>query len=146
MAPASADKNLQPLVVFVHSDSYDRLFQAASMALTAAVTDRPVALVFFFWALRALVKGQMDEPRFSGSVSDEAARIAQEKIALSNNPPPSEMLTMARETGRVKLYACSASMQMTGLELEETAQAVDEVVGMSTILRISLDGPEIIYL
>jgi peroxiredoxin family protein len=135
----------KPLVIFAHSDSYDRLHQVASMALTAAVTGRQVVVVFFFWALRALVRGGLDEKKFS-AVSAEAAAGAAARLAVGNNPPPSEMLAMARETGQVKFYACSASMQYMGLELEETARAVDEVVGMSTILRLTLDGPNLVYI
>lgn len=145
MAENKSKASVQPLVIFAHSDGFDRLYQTASIALTAAVSGRPVAVVLFFWALRAVVKGKMDEFVFAAA-SEEAAQEAGKKITTGNNPPPSEMLRMARETGRVRLYACSASIQYMGLGLEETAKAVDEVVGLSTILRLSLDGPETIYI
>lgn len=145
MSENESKAGVQPLVIFAHSDGFDRLYQTASIALTAAVSGRPVAVVLFFWALRAVVKGEMDEFVFSAA-SGQATQQAGKKIATTNNPPPSEMLQMARETGRVRLYACSASIQYMGLELEETVKAVDEVVGLSTILRLSLDGPETIYI
>ncbi len=135
----------QPLVIFAHSDGYDRLYQMASLALTAAHTGRQVTVVFFFWALEAFVSGRMDEPVFAAE-SQSAAEQAKRRISTGNNPPPSEMLRMARETGLVKLYACSASVQYTGLDLAETASQVDEVVGLATILRLTLDGPNLIYI
>lgn len=138
-------RDRQPLVIFAHSDGFDKLYQVTSIALTAAVSGRPVAVVLFFWALRAVVRGEMDEMVFAAA-SPSAAEAAREKVSTSNNPNPSEMLSMARESGRLKLFACSASMQYVGLELEETKRAVDEVVGMSTILRLSQGGGQIIYI
>jgi len=135
----------QPLAIFAHSDGYDRLFQVASMALTAAHSGRQVMVVFFFWALEAFVSGRMDEPVLAAESQSAAAEVKR-RILTGNNPPPSEMLRMARETGLVKLYACSASVQYTGLDLAETASKVDEVVGLATILRLTLDGPNLIYI
>ena len=135
----------KPLVIFAHSDGYDRLYQVASLALTAAHSGRQVIVVFFFWALDAFVSGRMDEPVFAAE-SQSAAEEVKRRMLTGNNPPPSEMLRMARETGLVKLYACSASVQYTGLDLAETASQVDEVVGLATILRLTLDGPNLIYI
>ena len=116
-----------------------------SLALTAAHSERQVTVVFFFWALQAYVSGRMDEPVFATESQATAAEVKR-RITGGNNPPPSEMLRLARETGRVRLLACSASVQYTGLDLEETAAAVDEVVGLATILRLTLDGPNLIYI
>jgi len=135
----------KPLVIFAHSDGYDRLHQVASMALTAAVTGREVVIVLFFWALHAVVTGRMDEPRFGGLDPELTGQTAA-RAATGNNPPPSEMLAMARATGRVRILACSASTQLMGLDPQQTPGVVDEVVGMSTILRVTLDGPNLIYI
>jgi peroxiredoxin family protein len=141
----SQDEKNRPLVIYAHSDGFDKLYQVASIALTAAVSSRPVAVVFFFWALKAVVDGKMDEFVFSAA-APEAAETARAKISTSNNPKPSEMLKMARESGRLKVFACSASMQYMGLELEEVKKVVDEVVGMSTILRLSSQACDTIYI
>ena len=135
----------QPLVIFAHSDGYDRLYQMASLALTAAHSGRQVTVVFFFWALHALVTDSMDELTFTAE-SRSAAEQAKRRISTGNNPPPSEMLRLARETGMVKLYACSASVQYAGLDPAQAASCVDEVVGLATILRLTLDGPNLIYI
>jgi len=135
----------KPLVIFAHSDGFDKLYQVSSIALTATVSGRPVAVVLFFWALRAVVRGETDELIFN-ACSPQASDTAKEKISTSNHPKPSEMLGMARESGRLKLFACSASMQFMDLELEDTRTAVDEVVGLSTILRLSEQAGDIIYI
>jgi peroxiredoxin family protein len=139
------DRQKQPLVIFAHSDGYDRLYQVASLALTAAHMERPVTVVFFFWALHAYVSGRMDDPVFTAESKPTASETGR-RITTGNNPPPSEMLRLARETGMVKVYACSASVQYTGLDLAEADSAVDEVVGLATILRLTLDGPNLIYI
>ncbi|MEA2064102.1 MAG: DsrE family protein [Gemmatimonadota bacterium] len=139
------DKEKKPLVIFAHSDGYDRLFQVASMALTAAHTGRQVTVVFFFQALHALVNGRLDELNFS-ACSRQAAETLHRRVSVTDNPGPAGMLRLARETGQVKLYACSASVQYCGLEMEQTARFVDEVVGMTTVLRLTLDGPNLVYI
>jgi peroxiredoxin family protein len=138
------DEN-RPLVIMAHSDGFDRFYQVASIALTAAVSGRPVAVVLYFWALKAVAEGRMDELVFSAATPgfSEAAR---EKIATSNNPKPSEMLKMARESGKLKVLACSASMSYMGLELETVREVADEVVGLSTILRLSAQAGQILYI
>jgi peroxiredoxin family protein len=145
MCSASNRQKKKSLVIFAHSDGFDRLYQMASIALTAAVSGRPVVVVLFFWALQAVVKGMMDEPRITTGDHEVKEEILR-RVKSTNNPPPSVMLSMARETGLVRLLACSASMQYLGLELEETARAVDEVVGMPTILRVALESVETIYI
>jgi peroxiredoxin family protein len=87
----------------------------------------------------------MDEPRVTAGDHEVKEEILR-RVKSTNNPPPSVMLSMARETGLVRLLACSASMQYLGLGLEETARVVDEVVGMPTILRVALEGVETIYI
>ena len=57
-----------------------------------------------------------------------------------------DLRKLARETGKVRLLACSASVQYLGLELEDTARKVDEVVGLATILRVAQDAAEVIYI
>ncbi|HUU28091.1 MAG TPA: DsrE family protein [archaeon] len=135
----------KPLVIFAHSDGFDRLYQMSSIALTSAANGHPVVIALFFWALRAVARGKMDELRFS-ALDPEAQRETERRVRSANNPLPSEMLSMARETGMVRLLACSASVQYLGLELEETASKVDEIVGMATILRLAQDAAEVIYI
>lgn len=135
----------RPLVLLCHAGGWDRLYQAASAAVSAAATGRRVDMVFFFGALEKLLAGALDdvalEPR---DVTAEAA--LSRRIESGGTRPVSALLEAARSTGRVRLFACSASLALVGRTPEEAADEVDEVIGWPTIVRLMDAGAHVLYL
>ncbi|MEP6470776.1 MAG: hypothetical protein ABJC28_02080 [Acidobacteriota bacterium] len=103
-------------VVLLHRDEAVGLYEAAAMAATAASLDLSVTLVWFDAALDALVSGRLDD---SGDGGDVAGLLAD-----------------ARETGRVRLLACSASAVRSAGGVGAVRERVDEIVGWPTVVGL----------
>lgn len=52
-------------------------------------------------------------------------------------PTPYEMLKRLRQSGKLKIYACSPSMKMFGIKKEDLIPEVDEIAGAATFLEIA---------
>jgi peroxiredoxin family protein len=138
------------LAIFLHSDHYDRLYQAASMVLAGATMGWPCHLFLFHQALASYVDGGWDNTDTVGGadapvLSERVARL-REGFETSNLPSLYEMLDKARDgDGELTVYACSSSVKVLGLDLQDVRQKVDEIVGLPTMLKISGGVTHMLY-
>jgi hypothetical protein len=102
-------------VVLLHQDEERGLYEAAAMAAAASSLDVSVTLVWFDAALDALVSGKLE------SGDDEGV---------------AGLLAGARETGRVRYLACSASAVRSGGGVAAVRGKVDEIVGWPTVVGL----------
>ena len=86
------------------------------MAAAAASLDVSVTLVWFDAALDALVSGRLDD---SGDGGGAAGLLAD-----------------ARETGRLRFLACSASAVRSEGGVGAVRERVDEIVGWPTVVGL----------
>jgi peroxiredoxin family protein len=148
----------QSLVIFLHSSRYDRLFQAVNLLSTACSMGWRCHLFLFFDALASYTAGEWDEvnlaggdsvpPRAGGAAEardDSAKRDLRRAFELSNNPSLYETLESARKNG-LTVCACSASVRLLGLEAQSVKKAVDEIVGLPTMLQIASTALHALYI
>jgi peroxiredoxin family protein len=139
------DASPSRLLLLCHSGGWDRLYQAVSAAAAAASLDREVDMVFFFGALDRLLRGELDEVRLPGEGAEAAATL-ERRIEETGTRPISAMLADARASGRVRIFACSASTALTGHVPEEAITCVDEVIGWPTVIRLMEGAAPILYI
>jgi len=135
------------LVIFLHSHGRDRVYQAASLSLAAASLGWPCHIFLFFQALATYLDGTWDTMEIgneavgvgdSSAPSKALARKLERGFEDAAFSSAYEMLQKARnEGGGVKIYACSASVRVLGLDPEAVRRQVDEIVGLPTMLRIA---------
>jgi len=128
----------QKLAIIVWSGSLDKLYPVAFLASTAASMGWDVELFFTFWGLNALRKDMLDKtpPVTSGySKHKKAIKEVAKKVG-----PWYELLRQAKSLGNVKIYACSAVMEMLGIDKGALADFVDEVIGVATFLERAKDA------
>ena len=104
-------------VLLLQRGDADTLYEAAAMAASAVSLGLEVTLVWFDAALQALVAGRLEE------AEDETRRAAP-------------LLAEARETGRLRMLACSASLSRAGASRDDVAGRVDEIVGWPTAISL----------
>ena len=126
------------IALIVASERLDKLFPAATLATTAAVSGWEAELFFTFWGLLALRKGY--EP--SGVSLDYQAYQArlEEAVASGSMPGWRTVLRQGVSTGRVRIYACSASLGMFGMNEEDLEDYVDSIAGAATFLGKAKDA------
>ena len=103
-------------VVLLHRYEERSLYEAAAMAAAASSLDVSVTLVWFDAALDALVSGKLDEAGEDEGVAG--------------------LLAGARETGRVRFLACSASAVRSGGGVAAVRGKVDDIVGWPTVVGL----------
>jgi peroxiredoxin family protein len=109
-------------VLLLQRGSEDVLYEAAAMTASAVSLGVGVTLVWFDHALAALAAGRLDEadvPHVPGTFA-AAGRLLRE----------------AREAGRVRFLACSASALAGVGGVEAARQKVDDVVGWPTAIAL----------
>jgi peroxiredoxin family protein len=146
----------EPLVIFLHSDGYDRIYQAVNMIATAAGAGRRCYLFLFYHALGSYMAGAWDNMNLSSSAgrvdgapgeSPPWARTLERSFELANLPSLYEVLERAKEEeGEVSVYACSNSMRYLDLEPDGVKRHVDGIVGLATMLEVSSDAAQVLYL
>ena len=110
------------LLILAHADRWDGRFQISSLAASAASVGESVEVALFFGALDAWTRGQWDR-------LDPAPPLTEEQVEAANMPPLTSMLRAGREAGTIRLYACSASARLLGLDLGLVQESVDAVLG-----------------
>lgn len=104
-------------VLLLQRGSEDVLYEATAMTAAAVSLGIDVTLVWFDAALEALVSGRLAE-----SEAEPAS--------------PGRLLREARETGRVRSLACSASMVNVKIPLGQIREKADDVVGWPTVISL----------
>ena len=131
-------------IIFAHSGTYDKLYQVATIALTAAAMGSEVYVILFFWALKKVYSGQLDKADFPveyQSWSDKITHLMKEKKV----PPVSELLKEARGIG-VKIIVCSAGLDYLDLEKTSKPELIDDVWGLPQVLTVVEEADTVLYI
>lgn len=133
------------LVLLCHHGGWDRTYQAASAAVSAATSGQRVDVVWFFDALVRLAEDRMDEVTLHPRDAEAEARLRERSGAVGTRPV-SELWAAARATGEARFWACSASIALTGVDEDSVRERVDEVVGWPTVVRMMGEADHALYL
>ncbi|MCK5670584.1 DsrE/DsrF/DrsH-like family protein [Candidatus Bathyarchaeota archaeon] len=123
----------------VHSGTLDKLYPVFMLASTGGAMEAEVHLFFTFWGLDAVKKGGLNKAKLPGIMS-LGTGMMKGKIKNVGVPSLVELMKMCRDTGNVKIYACSTTMAMMDVKKEELIDEVDEIVGAATFLDLAMDA------
>lgn len=132
-------------VIYAHNATYDKLHQVATLGLTAAAMGKDVIVVLLFWTIKKLAEGQLDQVDFPpeyAHYADDVRRLLQEKKV----PRISEMFQEARQVGQFRLIACSAGLEYMGVDSDNVAKNVDEVLGLPAILNLAANAETTLFI
>jgi peroxiredoxin family protein len=127
------------LLILAHGDTWDMRFQISSLAASAAAAGDRVDVALFFGALDAWVRGRWDE-------LDPRPPVSAERLESLAMPPLSEMLIHGREEGLIRLYACSASVRILGLDTAQVQASVDALLGWQSFSRMIREAGQVVTL
>jgi peroxiredoxin family protein len=127
------------LLILAHGGSWDLRFQISSLAGSAGAAGERVDVALFFGALDAWARGRWDE-------LDPQPPLTAHRLEALAMPPLSGMLAAGREEGLVRLYACSASARMLGLDPAQVQASVDAFLGWQSFSRMIRDSARVVTL
>ena len=132
-APTQPDAKTTPeegnLLILAHAASWERRFQISSLAASEAAAQHSVDIALFFAALDAWTKGEWDR-------LDPSPPLSVEHVESLGMPSLESMLASGREDGRIRLYACSASVRLLSLDTRTVQDRVDAILGWQSFSRL----------
>lgn len=132
------DKDKFSIVLF--SGTVDKLVAAATLVSGAAAMEKQVSLFLTFWGVVAFRKDDWKTNRRFSKDFEDYAGPAMEMMQAKNVPPWMETLQSAMELGNVTIKACSATMELFNIKLEDLEPVVSEVTGVATFVEDCAGG------
>jgi peroxiredoxin family protein len=129
------DESTLSLVMFSGTD--DKLNAAAVLTAGAAAMGRKVNIFLQYWALDSF---RADRVLKDHGVAPEAGPDGAGLMQRHGGQHWSEIFRQAKDIGEVKIYACSLSMEMFGLQVEDLDPLVDGQEGVASFF-MDVDGP-----
>jgi len=124
----------QTLSLVLFSGTDDRLNAASVLTAGAAAMGRKVNIFLQYWALDAF---RADRIRNDHGVAPEGDA---EVVRRHRGQHWSEIFRQAKEIGEVGIHACSLSMEMLELKVEDLDPLVDDQEGVASFF-MEVDGP-----
>ena len=129
------DDSTFSMVMFSGTD--DKLNAAAVLTAGAAAMGRKVNLFLQYWALDAF---RTDRITKDHGVAPEAGPDGAELLQRHGGQHWSEILRQAKSIGDVGIHACSLSMEMFGITVDDLDPLVDDQTGVAAFF-MEVDGP-----
>jgi peroxiredoxin family protein len=121
--------------IVLFSGTVDKLLAASILATGAAAMDMEVDLFLTTWGIEAFRKGAYKTNTRVSRDFEEYGSVMRELMAAKKAPTWWENLQGAREIGEVHIAACSMTMELFGLTLNDLEPVVDEVTGVATFME-----------
>jgi len=126
------------LIVF--SGTVDKLLAASILATGGAAMGMEVEVFLTTWGLEAFRKDAYKTNMRVSKDFEDYAPAMMEAMQTKHAPSWMENFLSAREVGEVKVYACSMTMELFGIKLEDMEPIVDDVTGVATFVERAKDG------
>ena len=142
MKPATANR----LAIVLFSGTMDKLLSASIMATGAAAMGMDVEIFLTNWGALAFRKNDYKtNKRVSADFADYQS-VLLEQMAAKRVTSWMENLEGAKEIGNVHIAACSHTMTLFDLRLEDLEPIVDEVTGVAAFVECARDSAMTLYI
>lgn len=126
--------------IIVFSGTVDKLMAASTLATGGAAMGMEVELFITFWGLEAFRKGNYKTNMRISKDFEDYGPIMIEQMKAKKVPSWMDTLKDAKEIGELKVYACSMTMELYGMKLEDLEPIVEEVTGVATFVERAKEG------
>ena len=126
--------------IIVFSGTVDKLMAASILTTGGAAMGLEVEVFLTTWGLEAFRKEGYKTNRKVSKDFEEYGPVMMEQMMAKKVPSWMENLTGAREIGEVKIYACSMTMELFDMKLEDLEPIVDDVTGVATFVERAREG------
>ena len=131
-------QNRMSLIVF--SGTVDKLMAASILATGAAAMGMEVEVFLTTWGLEAFRKGNYTTNAKVSKDFEEYASIMMQQMEKKRVPSWMDNFKGAKEVGEAKVYACSMTMELFDMKLEDLEPIVDDITGVATFVERASEG------
>src|SRR5215831_16712742 len=135
-ASVQADLATPPrLSIVLFSGTVDKLMAASILATGAAAMGMQVELFLTTWGVVAFRKDDWKtNTRVSSDYADYGTAM-RERMAAKQVPSWMDNLLGAKEIGDVHIAACSMTMELYDLKLDDMEPIIDEITGVASFME-----------
>ncbi len=126
--------------IIVFSGTVDKLMAASILATGGAAMGMEVELFLTTWGLEAFRKDNYKTNMKVSKDFEEYAPVMMEQMMAKKVPSWMDNLKGAMEVGDVKILACSMTMELFDMKLEDLEPIVTEVTGVATFVDRAKEG------
>ena len=123
---------MKTLAVLASRGSFNSLVQVVTLLMAAVGCEIAVRVFFRDEAVLKLTKARIGEMNLSEAYAGQEAAV-RDRLAAQGLTDLAGLLRYVRESGDVRLYACSSSMAICGLSGEDLLDGI-EARGLTTFL------------
>jgi peroxiredoxin family protein len=127
--------------IVLFSGTVDKLAAAVTLATGAAVMGKEVNIFLTDWGVVAFRKDDWKTNRRFSKDFEDYAGPAFEAMEAKGVPPWMGTLQGAMELGNVTVTACSATMDLFDIKMEDMEPVVKEITGVATFVEEAEGGP-----
>ena len=118
----------EKMAITVFTGSIDRLTGMAILVSGAVALDMEVEIFLQLWGVYAFRKDVIEKNMKFSEFKEMAEQVAK-RLQELKLPMWYEIFKQAKESGKVKVYACSTACQIWGVKKEDL-EFVDEIIGV----------------
>jgi peroxiredoxin family protein len=126
------------LIVF--SGTVDKLMAASILATGGAAMGMEVEVFLTTWGLEAFRKDHYKTNMRVSKDFEDYAPVMMEQMMARKVPSWMDNFKGAMEIGEVKVYACSMTMELFGMKLEDLEPIVTDATGVATFVERAKEG------
>jgi peroxiredoxin family protein len=120
--------------ICLYSGTVDKLLPAAIITTGGVAMDMEVDIFLTFYGLRAFTKEVVHSNIKFGKDFEEMAPMITKLLQQKNVPSWYDMLKKAKDSGKVKIHACSTAADLFDITKDKLDPIVDDIVGVGSYL------------
>ncbi|MBK5112856.1 MAG: DsrE/DsrF/DrsH-like family protein [Candidatus Heimdallarchaeota archaeon] len=131
--------DVKKMAIVVHSGTLDKAYPPLMLAAAAGASDFEVDIFFTFWGLNLLKKKGLKKAKLSGSwyLMTPMMRLMIKRTGMASLP---DLLEAVMETGKVRLWACTATMDIMMVKKKQLIDGLAGYMGAAGFLDIAADS------
>ena len=126
------------MAIVVHSGTLDLAYPPLMLAAAAGASDIEVDIFFTFWGLNLLKKKGLKRAKL-GSAWRLGTGMMKMMIKRTGMATLPDLLEAVMETGKVRLWACTATMDIMMVKKEQLIDGLKGYMGAAGFLDIAAD-------
>jgi peroxiredoxin family protein len=126
--------------IILFSGTVDKLMAASILTVGGVAMGLEVDLFLTNWGLQAFRKGDWQKNMKISKEYEEFAPAMMQAMQTKNVPSWMDNLTQAKELGTVNVRACSMTMELFDMTLDDLEDIVDEVTGVAGFIGEAQDA------
>ena len=132
--------------IIVFSGTVDKLMAASILTTGGAAMGMEVEVFLTTWGLEAFRKDSYKTNMRVSKDFEDYALVMMEQMMAKKVPSWMENFKNAKEIGDVKVYACSMTLELFDMKLEDLEPIVDDVTGVATFVERAKDGKVTLFI